>query len=36
MQLPSFETRDMHDAAVTDATLRAMAPMLVVLLRGFA
>ena len=36
MDLPIFEGRDMHGSAVTDRTLATLAPVLVVLLRGFA
>lgn len=36
MRLPEFETRDMAGETLTDCDVAAMAPVLVVLLRGFA
>jgi hypothetical protein len=36
VELPAFETHDMRGERLTDESLRQMAPVLVVLLRGFA
>jgi hypothetical protein len=36
MRLAAFATRDMEGQPLTDADVRAMAPVLLVLLRGFA
>jgi hypothetical protein len=36
MELPEFETKDMHGARFDRERLLVMAPVLIVLLRGFA